>query len=151
MEPDGVGGLVLRLGFRQIKGLSEEDATWIMASRGNGYQSVRDVWRRAGLGPSVILRLAEADIFVSMKLSRRDAIWEAKTLNSGPVLPLFAMDIDGEMVDEPTTLLPKMRLGEEVIEDYVSIRLTLKAHPVALLRHILTPVATVLPKVELAR
>ncbi|MDG1679933.1 MAG: error-prone DNA polymerase, partial [Tateyamaria sp.] len=151
MEPDGVGGLVLRLGFRQIKGLSEEDATWIMASRGNGYQSVRDVWRRAGLGPSVILRLAEADIFVSMKLSRRDAIWEAKTLNSGPALPLFAMDIDGEMVDEPTTLLPKMRLGEEVIEDYVSIRLTLKAHPVALLRHILTPVATVLPKVALAR
>jgi error-prone DNA polymerase len=54
-------------------------------------------------------------------------------------LPLFATDIDGEVVDEPAALLPRMTLGEEVIEDYVSMRLTLKAHPVALLRHILTP------------
>ncbi|WP_223425868.1 error-prone DNA polymerase [Tateyamaria pelophila] len=139
MEPDGTGGLALRLGFRQIKGLSEEDATWITAARGNGYQSVRDVWRRAGLGPNVIVRLAEADAFAGIDLSRRDALWEAKALAPGPALPLFATDIDGEVVDEPTALLPQMTLGEEVVEDYVSTRLTLKAHPVALLRHILTP------------
>ena len=139
MEPDGRGGLALRLGFRQIKGLAEEDATWIAGARGNGYRSVRDVWRRAGLGPSVLVRLAEADAFNGIDISRREALWEAKALAPGEALPLFARDIDGEVVDEPTALLAQMTLGEEVVEDYVSTRLTLKAHPVALLRNILTP------------
>ncbi|MFK7763624.1 MAG: error-prone DNA polymerase [Roseobacter sp.] len=139
MEPDGQGGLALRLGFRQIKGVSEEDATWLTAARGNGYQSVRDVWRRAGLAPSAIERLAEADVFTAIGLGRRDALWEAKALAPGAPLPLFASDIDGEAIDEPAALLPEMTLGEEVVEDYVAMRLSLKAHPVALLRHMLTP------------
>jgi error-prone DNA polymerase len=150
MEPDGKGGLALRLGFRQIKGLSEEDATWITAARGNGYQSVRDVWRRAGLGPNVLVRLAEADAFATAGISRREALWEAKALAPGAALPLFATDIDGEVVDEPTALLPEMTLGEQVVEDYVSTRLTLKAHPVALLRHILTPGAAKLDSVKIS-
>ncbi|MEL6450355.1 MAG: error-prone DNA polymerase [Pseudomonadota bacterium] len=145
MEPDGQGGLALRLGFRQIKGLSEEDASWLTAARGNGYQSVRDVWRKAGLGPAVLVRLAEADAFASIGLARREALWEAKAIAPGPALPLFATDIDGEVVDEPAALLPQMSLGEEVVEDYVSTRLTLKAHPVALLRHVLTPGAAPAP------
>ena len=140
MEPDGQGGLALRLGFRQIKGLAEEDATWITAARGNGYQTLRDVWRRAGVAPNVVERLAEADTFAAIDLNRRTALWEAKALAPGPSLPLFANDIDGEVVDEPTALLPEMTLGEHVVEDYVAMRLTLKSHPVALLRHILTPV-----------
>ena len=45
----------------------------------------------------------------------------------------------GEAIDEPAAHLPKMSLGEEVVEDYASMRLSLRAHPVALLRHILTP------------
>jgi len=139
MEPDGRGGLALRLGFRQIKGLSEEDATWITAARGNGYQSVRDVWRRAGLGPAVLVRLSEADAFAGIGATRREALWEAKALAPGAALPLFSRDIDGEVVDEPAALLPEMTLGEQVVEDYVSTRLTLRAHPVGLLRHILTP------------
>ncbi|WP_299371965.1 error-prone DNA polymerase [uncultured Tateyamaria sp.] len=139
MEPDGQGGLALRLGFRQIKGLSEEDASWLTAARGNGYQSVRDIWRKAGLGPAVLTRLAEADAFAGMGTTRRDALWEAKAIAPGAALPLFSQDIDGEVVDEPAALLPQMTLGEEVVEDYVSTRLTLRAHPVGLLRHILTP------------
>ena len=139
MEPDGRGGLALRLGFRQIKGMSDEDAAWLTAARGNGYQSVRDVWRRAGLGPAILERLSEADAFISLGLSRREALWEAKALAPGEALPLFAADIDGEVVHEPAALLPEMTLGEQVVEDYVSTRLSLKAHPVALLRHILTP------------
>ena len=139
MEPDGQGGLALRLGFRQIKGISEEDAAWLTAARGNGYRSLRDVWRRAGLGAMVLERLAEADAFAGLDLSRREALWEAKALAPGKALPLFANDIDGEVVDEPAALLPDMTLGEEVVEDYVATRLSLKAHPVALLRHILTP------------
>lgn len=139
MEPDGQGGLALRLGFRQIKGLGEEEAHWLTAARGNGYLSVQDVWRRAGLAPAMIERLAEADVFAGIDLNRREALWEAKALAPGAPLPLFDGDMDGEAIDEPAALLPQMTLGEEVVEDYVSMRLTLKAHPMALLRHILTP------------
>jgi DNA-directed DNA polymerase III PolC len=139
MEPDGQGGLALRLGFRQIKGLVEEDASWLTAARGNGYRSVRDVWRRAGLAPAMVTRLAEADVFAGIGPNRREALWEAKALAPGAPLPLFAGDIDGEAILEPAALLPEMSLGEQVVEDYVALRLTLKAHPLALLRHRLTP------------
>ena len=139
MEPDGRGGLALRLGFRQIKGLREEDAVWITAARGNGYRSAEDVWRRAGTPPVVLARLAEADAFADLRLSRREALWQVKAITAEAPLPLFAGDMDGEGIEEPAAHLPKMSLGEEVVEDYVSIRLSLRAHPVALLRHILTP------------
>ncbi len=149
MEPDGEGGLALRLGFRQIKGLPEEEATWLTQARGNGYQTVRDVWRRAGLATDMMERLAEADVFSALGISRREALWEAKSFAPGPELPLFAGDLDGEIVDEPEALLPSMTLGEEVVEDYVSTRLTLKSHPVALLRHLLTPDPALAPKPKL--
>lgn len=138
VEPDGRGGLALRLGFRQIKGLGEEDAAWLTGARGNGYLAVEDVWRRAGLAPSVLERLAEADVFASLGISRRDALWQAKALAPGEVLPLFAGDLDGEVIDEPAAYLPQMSLGEQVVEDYVATRLSLKAHPLALLRAMLS-------------
>ncbi len=139
MEPDAKGGLALRLGFRQIKGLNEEDASWIAAGRGNGYQSVQDLWRRAGLDPTTIARLAEADTFHNLHLTRRAALWDAKALTTRKTLPLFDGDIDGEAIHEPAAHLPAMTEGEQVVEDYVALRLTLRRHPVALLRHILTP------------
>ena len=139
MEPDGRGGLALRLGFRQIKGLAEEDAAWLTATRGNGYREVADVWRRAGLGPAVLERLAEADVFAAVGLNRRDALWAAKAILAKAPLPLFAGGLEGEAIEEPAALLPKMGLGEQVVEDYVATRLSLKAHPVGLLRHLLTP------------
>ena len=139
MEPDGRGGLALRLGFRQVKGLNEEDAGWIAAARGNGYRAVRDVWRRAGVAPAVVARLAEADAFAGLDVSRRQALWEARALEGEAPLPLFAGDMEGEGIEEPNVHLPDMTLGEEVVEDYVSTRLSLKAHPVALLRDVLTP------------
>ncbi|MEM7752173.1 MAG: error-prone DNA polymerase, partial [Pseudomonadota bacterium] len=77
MEPDGKGGLALRLGFRQIKSMREEEGTWIAAARGNGYLSVEDVWRRAGVEPRLLRVLAEADVFASLGLTRRDALWAA--------------------------------------------------------------------------
>ena len=139
MEPDGLGGLTLRLGFRQIKGLREDDAAWLSAARGNGYLSVADVWRRAGLAPAVVARLAEADAFAGLGLTRRQALWEAKALTADAPLPLFALDMDGEGIVEPAAHLPQMTLGEEVVEDYVAMRLSLRAHPLALLRPLLTP------------
>jgi DNA-directed DNA polymerase III PolC len=139
MEPDGRGGLALRLGFRQLRGMREEEAAWIVAARGNGYRGVEDVWRRAGVGPRFLVLLAEADAFAGLGLSRRQALWQARAIGAAAPLPLFAGDLDGEAVDEPAVALPRMSEGEEVVEDYVAMRLTLRAHPLAFLRPILTP------------
>lgn len=139
MEPDGQGGLAVRLGFRQIKGMVEEEAAWLTAARGNGYAEVEAVWRRAGVSPKIITALAEADAFRDIGLNRREALWAAKAITADRPLPLFAQDLDGEGIFEPNVHLPKMTEGEEVVEDYVSMRLTLRSHPVALIRHRLTP------------
>ncbi|MBI1492585.1 error-prone DNA polymerase [Halocynthiibacter styelae] len=128
------GALAMRLGFRQIKGFREEDAGWIVAARGNGFQDPESVWLRAGVAPAVLERLAEADAFIGMGLTRRDALWQVKAIRSQSPLPLFNDPIDGESIDEPAVTLPGMHLGEEVVEDYVATRLTLRAHPMELLR-----------------
>lgn len=139
MEPDGRGGLALRLGFRQINGLPEDEAQWIVSARANGYQTVQDVWRRAGTSTEVLVRLAEADAFASLGVPRREALWAARSMVDGRPLPLFAADMDGEGIVEPAATLVEMGEGEHVVEDYVSLRLTLRTHPVALLRPALTP------------
>ncbi|KAA0916014.1 DNA polymerase III subunit alpha [Aquicoccus porphyridii] len=128
------GPLALRLGFRQIKGFKEEDAGWIVAARGNGYRDPESLWLRAGVAPAVLERLAEADAFSDMGLSRRDALWQVRAIRGQAPLPLFNDPIDRESIREPHVTLPPMHLGEEVVEDYVSMRLTLRAHPMELLR-----------------
>ncbi|MBL22575.1 MAG: error-prone DNA polymerase [Rhodospirillaceae bacterium] len=130
LEPHETG-LALRLGFRQIKGLREEDAEWLVAARGNGYRDVASIWLRAGLAPSVLKRLARADAFGSIDLKRRDALWSVGGLGEKP-LPLF--EGGEEQGEEPTVILPEMTIGAEVVEDYAMLRLTLKRHPLDLLR-----------------
>ena len=132
LEPRPDGALALRLGFRQIKGMREEDADWIAAARGNGYPDVESLWRRASIRPEALERLAEADAFAALGLTRRDALWAAKALKAPAPLPLFGTD--GEGSEEPPVHLPQMTLGQEVIEDYLSLRLSLRAHPMELLR-----------------
>ncbi len=139
MERTETGDLALRLGFRQIKSMREEDAHWLVAARGNGYRAVEDVWRRAGLGARMLTILAEADAFAALGLSRRAALWAARALGPTEPLPLFAGDMDGEAINETPVTLPEMTEGEEIIEDYVAMRLTLRRHPVALIRDVLTP------------
>lgn len=129
--------LALRLGFRQIRGIVEDEARWITAARGNGYLAVQDVWRRAGVGPATLTRLAEADVFAALGLSRRDALWATEALAGGNPLPLFATDMEGEGINEPAVRFREMTMGEAVVEDYVAMRLTLRAHPMALLRPVL--------------
>lgn len=132
IEPRADGTLALRLGFRQVKGMREEDAIWIAAARANGYPDVESVWRRAGIRPDALDRLAEADGFACLGLSRRDALWQARALKAPKPLPLFGADGEGER--EPLVDLPRMTLGQEVIEDYLALRLSLRAHPMELLR-----------------
>jgi error-prone DNA polymerase len=134
LERRANGTLALRLGFRQVKGFREEDAGWIIAARGNGYPDPESLWLRAGLAPAVLERLAEADAFAGMGLPRRDALWAVRAIRAPKPLPLFADPLDGEGLREPEVILPAMHLGEEVVEDYVAMRLSLRAHPMELLR-----------------
>ena len=135
--PDGPGGgYALRLGMRQVKGVGEDDAEWLVAARGNGYRDPVSIWRRADVGAPALEKLAQADAFASMGLSRRDALWAIKPLRrSMSPLPLFAAAGAAELGEEPAVSLPRMTLGEEVVEDYASLRLTVRAHPLQLLRH----------------
>ncbi|WP_341863252.1 error-prone DNA polymerase [Gymnodinialimonas sp. 57CJ19] len=139
MERTERGALVLRLGFRQIKSMQEDEAEWLIAARGNGYTSVEDVWRLAGVEAKMLTILAEADAFAALGISRRDALWAARALTPKQELPLFKGDLDGEGIFEPAVALPQMTEGENVVEDYVSMRLTLRTHPVALIRDRLSP------------
>ncbi|OWJ75912.1 error-prone DNA polymerase [Haematobacter genomosp. 1] len=131
-RPDG--SFALRLGFRQIKGFRRADAETIASARGNGYPDPESLWLRARIAPAVLERLAEADAFTGMGLNRRDALWAVRAIRAPEPLPLFADPLDGEGHREPQVILPAMHEGEEVVEDYVATRLTLRTHPVALLR-----------------
>ena len=125
----------LRLGLRQISGFSEEHALRIESSRGRGFDSVRDLWLRTRLPPSTLERLANADTFGSLGLSRRDALWAVRALQRAgdkDDLPLFRRVAMPEM--EPDVDLPPMPPGEQVVEDYRHLHLSLKAHPVSFLR-----------------
>lgn len=134
-RPDGA--MALRLGLRQIKGLQETQGRAVVEARGPGYGDPLDLWRRAGLEASVLETLARGDAFRSLGISRREAFWAARALATAPdgpaaardaaALPLFA-------AAETEIVLPTAPLGEEVVDDYASLRLSLKAHPVALLR-----------------
>ncbi len=136
----------LRLGLREIKGFSEDEARLLVERRGVNYDSVRDVWLRTGLSPRVLERLADADAFGSLGLTRRDALWAAKALgrvgDSDDDLPLFGGNAEAALVRlasrEPDVALPPMPLGEEVVNDYRFLRLSLRAHPAQFLRADLT-------------
>ncbi len=123
----------LRIGLRQIKGLMQDDADWLVAARGNFYAAPNDIWLRAGLKPSVLETLANADAFQSMELKRRDVLWHIKALGTSP-LPLFTAAGEPDHGAEADVILRDMTLGEHVIEDYAALRLSLKAHPLSLLR-----------------
>ena len=132
LEPAGDGRLAVRLGFRQIKGFSEEDGLWIASARGNGYRSIDAVWRRAGLSRRSLSRLAAADAFHEYGINRREALWQVKGLGGDKPLPLF--EDAGEGLPEIAAVLPALSRKEEVFEDYIATRLTLRNHPVSLLR-----------------
>lgn len=135
-RPDG--SLAVRLGFRQIKGMRAEDADWVAAARANGYPDAESLWRRAGIAPASLERLAEGDAFSCLGLTRREALWQVMALRSPAQLALF-QGMEGEGIREPAARLPQMTLGEEVVSDYVALRLSLRAHPMQLLRPRLGP------------
>jgi error-prone DNA polymerase len=125
--------LALRLGLRQVDGLREDDINRLVVARNAGYRSLDDLWRRAAIPTATLTRLAEADCFRSLGLDRRQALWAVKALGDAP-LPLLARI---EVAPDAPAPLPEMPLSQHVIEDYKTLRLSLKRHPVAFLREIL--------------
>ncbi len=128
------GELALRLGFRQIDGFRKSWAERIEATREDGFSDLSALHRRSGLSRAAIERLAAADALGSLELSRRPGLWAASAVAGGGSLPLFAAADADEASREAPTELPAMPTSEEVITDYQTLRLSLKAHPMSFLR-----------------
>ena len=121
----------LRLGLRQIDGFRETWSVQIIAAR--PFSTIEDIARRAHLPPRALRLLADADALRSLGFDRREGAWEARRT---PVseLPLFAAASARELGEEAEANLPLMQLGEHVAADYQTVRLSLKAHPMQILR-----------------
>jgi error-prone DNA polymerase len=155
------GNHAVRLGFRLISGLREDELTKLIAARGNGFSSIERLAAVAGVSRFTIERLAEADAFRSLGLDRRAALWTARRLDvigirttrpkasakdeatpdckeDDEKLPLLAPHMSDELFPEPAVALPVMQLSEHVVEDYVATGLSLKEHPVRFFRDRLT-------------
>lgn len=136
LEPSGTGsGLTaVRLGFRQVDGVREDEMEALMRARGQGFDTLDEVRLRTGLARRAMELLAAADAFGSLGLSRRDALWAVRGEAAGSSLPLFDMANLAEQGRDAVTQLPRMPDCEQVIQDYQTTRLSLKDHPLAFLR-----------------
>jgi error-prone DNA polymerase len=132
----------VRLGLRQVKGFREEHAKSLVAARGRGFDGVRHLALAANLPSEALSRLAAADTFRSLGLDRREALWCVKGLDGGaenariamPELPIFK-NADAEALRrEEEVRLPPLLLGEHIVQDYMALSMSLKAHPFSLLR-----------------
>jgi error-prone DNA polymerase len=135
LESTGGKYMAVRLGFRQVKGLREDDMVLLAAMRKKGYLHI-DQLRAAGVPEAALEKLADADAFRSMGSDRRMALWEVSALADRPI-GLF----DGQASEtllEDTVPLPLMTRGEHVVQDYISTGLSLKDHPIKLVRLQLT-------------
>ncbi|MBC7939327.1 MAG: error-prone DNA polymerase, partial [Chitinophagaceae bacterium] len=119
----------VRLGLRLIRGLKTESAQRIVeARRQRVFDSADDLARRAGVEQSEMKLLAAADALMSLSGHRRQQVWDAAPLRSGPAL------LRDAPVEEDYLELPAAPEGEEILFDYASLGLTLRRHPLALLR-----------------
>jgi error-prone DNA polymerase len=145
--------LAVRLGLRLLKGLPEQAALRVVAARQNGlFRSVADLGRRARLGRPVLELLARADALHGLAADRRTALWESLAERRDEGRPLFeALSRDEETagegpIDVETGRSPADRgpLGaplpfpltplEEVLADYRTTGLSLRAHPISFVR-----------------
>jgi error-prone DNA polymerase len=123
----------VRLGLRMIDKLKAESADRIVAARTDApFESAEDLARRAGLEQHEMKLVAAADALMSLSGHRRQQVWDAAALRSVPEL------LRDAPVDEDYLELPAAPEGEEIVWDYASLGLTLRRHPLALLRPILS-------------
>jgi len=128
----GCGGPAVRLGFRMIRGLHKVHAERIVECRRErgGFESIDQLHEVTTLPISAVTKLAEADAFASLARSRRPALWDTLALPD-EIAPLKSV-AEKETLPAP---LPAMTDGQEISADYASIGLSLKGHPLALVRH----------------
>jgi error-prone DNA polymerase len=123
----------VRLGLRLISGLKSASAQRIVAARlQNPFDSAEDLSRRADLEQHEMKLLAGADALTSLSGHRRQQVWDAAALHSPPEL------LRDAPVQEDVLELPQAPEGEEIVFDYAALGLTLRRHPMALLRERLT-------------
>ncbi len=135
---------VVRLGFRQVRGMHEDQAGRLVAARDAGARSLADLARVGDLSRQTLELLAEADAFRSLGMDRRAALWAVKGMAperrveaEAPLLALMGRP------DEGAVRLPAMALSAHVAEDYRTTSLSLKAHPCQFFRPLLTEMGAV--------
>jgi error-prone DNA polymerase len=121
----------LRLGFRQISGVREEDMQILLAAREKMFTTVAQL-SDAGVPLAALEKLADADAFRSIALDRRQSLWEISALADKPNGIFMGQTLDSAL--EKSVQLPLMSLSEHVVHDYDATSLSLKAHPVSFLR-----------------
>lgn len=170
LEPSGTPRLhAVRLGLRLVSGLPEGAMRRLVRLRANGYASIEGLQASLALPRNVLERLAEADAFRALGLSRRDAIWAVRALEGlsrrasaahvehgrraellDAPLPLFAWHADdGLFRHEPAADLPAMAPSETVADDYATTSLSLRGHPVAFFRERLTRIGAITARAHL--
>ncbi|MEO8111906.1 MAG: error-prone DNA polymerase [Ginsengibacter sp.] len=132
----------MRLGFRQVKRLRQDDMNTLVCNRKKLYRSVNDL-RDISLSETVLENLADADAFRSIGLDRREALWEVSTKDQ-PVA-LFSGQPPAD-ANEEQVRLPVMSTAEHVVHDYSATSLSLKAHPVSFIREKLDQLHTISTK-----
>ncbi len=121
----------IRLGFRQVKGLSEDEMRLLVSTRKEAFKNINALLD-AGISMFALERLADADAFRSIGLDRRQALWEVSALSDNPV-GMFEGQPSAS-ASEPQLQLPLLTEAAHVVEDYATTGLSLKAHPVTFVR-----------------
>ncbi len=125
LDADGA----VRLGMRLVSGIGQEAAERIVQARAQqAFRNAQDLARRAGLDQPQMKALAAADALMGLSGHRRQQVWDAAALRPPPAL------LKGAPVDEAPLALPPAPEGEAIVWDYASLGLTLRRHPLALLR-----------------
>jgi error-prone DNA polymerase len=123
---------VVRLGFRQVKGLREDEIKLLIKERREGgYASISEL-REAGIGDATLEILSDADAFRSINHDRRKALWETTTKDH--LHKALFKNGSSKNNYEENIALPEMTLSEHVAYDYATTSLSLKAHPVSFVR-----------------
>jgi error-prone DNA polymerase len=135
----GRGGPAVRLGLRMVRGLTSSHAHKLVAARQrlgrpSPFASIDHFCRSVDMPAHARRLLAAADAFASMGITRRAAIWELLRQRDDP-MPLFR---DAPDVPQPAVTLPPMPLQRQVAADYYSVGLSLKRHPLSLIRPVLS-------------
>jgi error-prone DNA polymerase len=122
-------GRALRLGLGLVKGFKADAAERLVAARASGgpFASTEDLARRANLDRTDLSNLAAADALATLSGHRREALWETLAIDAPTRLDMPAMPTELPMLAAPTE-------GQEIVGDYRSVGLTLRRHPLALLR-----------------